>query len=123
MNDLISVLLQYGVPAFVVALIYVGFFEVRAFDRAVGKVTAPAQTCIPEYVPFDPDYAAIGAIEPVFQDRLVGYYNEELLVNNDDIVTMFSASSDVPIYLPRRRRSIKPLPRIEKELRWKTVAD
>lgn len=117
----LELLLLFFLPGVIIACLMTGVL-VQSYTPEKA-VMSPQHKMLPEYVPFDPDFAAIGAIEPVFQDRLVGYYNEELLVNNDDIVTMFSASSDVPIYLPTRRRSIKPLPKIEKELRWKPVAD
>jgi len=87
-------------------------------DRAV----VPAPKALPKYVPFDKDWAAIGAIEPVIEEKLVGYYNERLVLDDDPIVAM-SYASDVPIYLKSHKEAIEPIPRYEKQLRWKPVQE
>lgn len=75
---------------------------------------------------FDPGLAAIGAIEPDFEERIVGWENEEVLVEDGwEPVMVLGSETPVgfvsPDSMPWRLEPITPRPIIERVLVWRDV--
>lgn len=74
------------------------------------------------HVPFDPDLADIGVIEPEFVDELVGWANEEMLINAE-MLPIASFGKEFPdAWVPgafTRRPLPEPKPIIRRTLRWR----
>lgn len=77
-----------------------------------------------KYVDFDPDWYAIGMLEPEFVEEQVGWYTEEIVIDEQVeagwIEPLYEIGSYQPIgYFKHHRRGIVPKPRYETVLKWK----
>jgi hypothetical protein len=69
-------------------------------------------------VPFDPDLAAIEMIHPEFIEEVVGWANEELLVEEGwEPIVAFGVNRPVD-WMPTRRSPIEPRPIVKRRLVW-----
>lgn len=73
------------------------------------------------YVQFDPDLAAIGAIEPEFVRERVGWYTKRAVAVGWEPVMVMGDSLPVD-WVPRNQwveEDIEPVPRYETRLKWR----
>jgi hypothetical protein len=72
------------------------------------------------WVPFDPDWAEIGLIQPEFVDEIVGWSDVALVPEPDDLVAIWHYGGDHPVGYVRTHRVDLPTPEpvVRRVLRW-----
>lgn len=74
------------------------------------------------WVEWDEDLAAIGVIEPVFVDVVVGFATREVVHTEAPQARFVTEGSTVPDFIDWTYREIPPRPIIRQELRWRQTA-
>lgn len=110
--------------SFVLIAFMVGYTEPSYVARRRGALTTPLSTPTtqPTFVPFDRDYAAIGAIEPVFEEKVT--YATERIEIEPETVEVTTGSGELCYSMKIDHKIVlcdPPIPIVRKELRWRKV--
>lgn len=79
-----------------------------------------------QWVPFDRDYAAIGAIEPVFEERVV-YATERIELDpaSWETIEIVNGAGELCHAMTIDHRIVRcdpPVPMVRRELRWRPAS-